>query len=128
MLKKILLGGLVAIVGLGALAYVKRVDLVLALAASQKRTDIPDNKPIAWMQGPAAAQATEARQRYNTRKERQLRESQAHQLQQEESARNKLAHLAEHSQITDPALLDRKRSLIEAAIARAKERKTGTPQ
>ena len=76
----------------------------------------------------SAAQATEARQRYNTRKERQLRESQAHQLQQEESARNKLAHLAEHSQITDPALLDRKRSLIEAAIARAKERKTGTPQ
>eukprot|EP01031_Cornospumella_fuschlensis_P020728 gene20728-25414_t len=59
MLKKILLGGLVAIVGLGALAYVKRVDLVLALAASQKRTDIPANKPIAWMQGPAAAQATE---------------------------------------------------------------------
>lgn len=58
MLKKILLGGLVAVVGLAALAYVKRVDIVLALAASQKRTDIPDNKPIAWMQGPEAAQAT----------------------------------------------------------------------
>ena len=58
MRKKILLGGLVAVVGLGALAYVKRVDIVLALAASHKRTDIPENRSSAWMQGPAAAEAT----------------------------------------------------------------------
>ena len=67
-------------------------------------------------------QATVARQRYSSRNERHLRESEAHRIKQEEKAREKLADLEEHSQITDAALLDRKRSLIEAALARAKER------
>lgn len=72
----------------------------------------------------SATQATEARQRYANRQQRLKREADAHQIQQEEKARDKLAHLAEHSQLTDPTLLDKKRKLIEAALARAKERKT----
>lgn len=54
MIKKILLGGLAAVVGLGAVAWFNRADILLTLVAAGKRTDIPDNMPIAWMQGPAA--------------------------------------------------------------------------
>lgn len=71
----------------------------------------------------SASQAAEARQRYATRQQRLQREAEAHQTQQDEKASEKLAHLAEHSRITDAAMLDKKRSLIEAALARAKERK-----
>lgn len=71
----------------------------------------------------SAPQADEARQRYAARQLRQQRESEAHARQQEEKVRDKLTDLAEHSQITDPELLDKKRKLIEAALARAKERK-----
>lgn len=71
----------------------------------------------------SAPQADEARQRYAARQLRQQRESEAHARQQEEKVRDKLTDLAEHSQITDPTLLDKKRKLIEAALARAKERK-----
>jgi Na+-translocating ferredoxin:NAD+ oxidoreductase subunit B len=35
----------------------------------------------------------------------------------------KLADLTAHSQHTDPAVLDKKRAVIEAAMARARERR-----
>jgi electron transport complex protein RnfB len=35
----------------------------------------------------------------------------------------KLADLAAHSQHTDPAVLDKKRSVIEAALARARAKR-----
>jgi electron transport complex protein RnfB len=37
----------------------------------------------------------------------------------------KLADLASHSLHTDPVVLDKKRQIIEAALARARARKTG---
>ena len=46
----------------------------------------------------------------------------AHQL--EAKAQEKLADLATHSQITDEALLDKKRAVIEAALARARAKRS----
>ena len=71
------------------------------------------------------AQALQARNRYNVRQERLQRETEEHRQQQNEKAQDTLTHLAEHSKLTDPALLDRKRSIIEAALARAKARQPG---
>jgi electron transport complex protein RnfB len=68
------------------------------------------------------AQADEARQRYalhRRRTERDLRENDER-LAAKASA--KLADLESASNITDPAALDRKRAVIEAAMKRARER------
>jgi arylsulfatase A-like enzyme len=54
MKKWILAGFALLILGLGV-AWTQRVEIVLALAERQKRDDIPANRPIAWMQGPATA-------------------------------------------------------------------------
>ena len=66
------------------------------------------------------AQAQEARQRYAARQLRLERESaeQAQRLQTKALA--KLADLPAHSQHTDPEVLDKKRAVIEAALARAR--------
>jgi ferredoxin len=76
----------------------------------------------AW--SPAQAQA--ARQRYawhQTRLERNARENED---RLEAKARLKLADLAAHSKHTDPEVLDRKRQIIEAALARAEARRNGS--
>jgi electron transport complex protein RnfB len=39
----------------------------------------------------------------------------------------KLTDLAAHSQHTEPAVLDKKRAVIEAALARARERRDQMP-
>ena len=72
-------------------------------------------------------QAEQARERYTQRQHRLAREQQEHDQRQEAKARMKLADLAEHSQHTDPAVLDRKRAIIEAALARAREKRSATP-
>lgn len=69
------------------------------------------------------AQAQQARERYARRTVRLVREKQEHEARLEAKARMKLADLAAHSQHTDPAVLDRKRAVIEAALARARERR-----
>ena len=38
----------------------------------------------------------------------------------------KLADMARHSHHTDPAVLDKKRAVIEAALARARARREGS--
>ena len=76
----------------------------------------------AW--SPAQAQA--ARQRYawhQTRLERNARENED---RLEAKAHLKLADLAAHSKHTDPLVLDRKRQIIEAALARAEARRNGS--
>ena len=72
------------------------------------------------------AQAEQARQRYDARALRLRREEQEHQSRLETKARTKLADLAAHSQHTDPPVLDKKRAVIEAALARARERRGPT--
>lgn len=68
-------------------------------------------------------QAQQARDRYTRRSIRLVREKQEHDARLEAKARMKLADLAAHSQHTDPQVLDRKRAVIEAALARARERR-----
>jgi electron transport complex protein RnfB len=70
-----------------------------------------------------AAQAAQGRERYQQRTARLAREQLEHDQRQEAKARMKLVDLAAHSQHTDPAVLDKKRSVIEAALARARAKR-----
>ena len=54
------------------------------------------------------------------------REQQEHALRLEDKARAKLADLPAHSLHTDPVVLDKKRAVIEAALARARARREGS--
>jgi Na+-translocating ferredoxin:NAD+ oxidoreductase subunit B len=69
--------------------------------------------------------ADDARQRYNARQSRRTREEVERAQQLEEKSKMKLADLPAHSQHTDPSVLDKKRAVIEAALARARAKKAG---
>jgi len=87
------------------------VDCISLVDASDGRTGWD-----AW----SPAQADQARERYafhRLRLERDKRENDERLLAK---AQSKLADLAGASKLTEPAALDRKRSVIEAAIARAR--------
>lgn len=71
------------------------------------------------------AQAGTARRRYAFHRLRVQREKQENEARLEEKAQAKLADLPAHSRHTDPAVLDKKRAVIEAALARARARRTG---
>lgn len=74
----------------------------------------------------SAEQADTARERYTSRQQRLVREEDAHQKQLQAKAEHKLADLAAHTKGTDQAPeMDRKRAIIEAALAKAKARQTG---
>ena len=73
----------------------------------------------AWTQ----PQANEARLRYAQRVERQMREAAEQAQRLEDKARTKLADLPAHSEHTDPDLLAKKRTVIEAALARARAKR-----
>lgn len=68
-------------------------------------------------------QAEQARNRYEARKLRLVREQREHDDQLEAKAHMKFADLQAHSLHTDPATLDKKRAYIEAALARAKAKR-----
>jgi electron transport complex protein RnfB len=68
-------------------------------------------------------QAQQGRERYVSRQQRLAREQQDNEARLEARAREKLADLAAHSQITDEAVLDKKRAVIEAAMARARAKR-----
>ena len=74
----------------------------------------------------SAVQALTARERYTSRQERLVREEAHHQQQQVTKAEHKLADLSAHTQGTDHAPeVDRKRAIIEAALAKARARNAG---
>lgn len=70
-------------------------------------------------------EAATAKDRYQFRSERLIREEREHQKKLESKALEKLENLEAHSQHTDPAVLDKKRQVIEAALARAKAKQRG---
>lgn len=70
-------------------------------------------------------QAETARRRYDFHVLRLQRDEAENALRLEAKAQAKLADLPAHSQHTDPAVLDRKRAVIEAALARARARREG---
>jgi electron transport complex protein RnfB len=67
--------------------------------------------------------ADTARKRYALHSARLAREVDENSKRLEEKANAKLADLPAHSQHTDPDVLDKKRAVIEAALARAKARR-----
>ena len=70
-------------------------------------------------------QAHTARSRFELRQQRLVREDTEHQRQQQAKAEHTLADLAAHTKGTDHVPeLDRKRAIIEAALAKAKARQT----
>ncbi len=75
----------------------------------------------------SAPQAQAAKQRYQQRQQRLAAEQQAREERLAAKATAKLADLAATSSITDPQVLERKRSVIEAAVARARERQAHKP-
>jgi electron transport complex protein RnfB len=68
------------------------------------------------------AQADEARRRYAAHRERTERDRRENDERLAAKAESKLADLANASTITDPAALERKRAVIEAALKRARSR------
>ncbi len=72
-------------------------------------------------------QAAEARERYTWHQQRTARDKIEHDERLAAKAQYKLDHLAEVSKLTDPAALDAKRAVIEAALARARAKRQPTP-
>lgn len=68
-------------------------------------------------------QASTSRERYAARQVRLQLEQREHEDHLEAKARTKLADLPTHSLHTDPAVLERKRAIIEAALERARARR-----
>ena len=77
----------------------------------------------AWTQ----LQADQAKQRYAFSSYRRKRHEGENAKKLEEKAVMKLADLAQHSQHTDPAVLEKKRAVIEAALARARVKQNDRP-
>jgi electron transport complex protein RnfB len=73
----------------------------------------------AWSQ----EQADEARQRYEFHTLKSQREALENTQRLEAKAELKLSDLATHSQHTDPVVLEKKRAVIEAALARARAKR-----
>jgi Na+-translocating ferredoxin:NAD+ oxidoreductase subunit B len=71
----------------------------------------------------SAAQAAQARSSYEFRSARLQREKAEQDERLAAKAQAKLEDLAAHSSIDDPEALARKRAVVEAALARARERK-----
>lgn len=69
------------------------------------------------------AQAQQARERYRFHGEQARQHSAEQDTRLEEKAKLKRSDVAAHSQHTEPAVLDQKRAVIEAALARARERR-----
>lgn len=74
----------------------------------------------------SAPQADLARERYESGRTRRLQETTENDDSLEKKALLKISDLAEHSQHTDPVVLDKKRAVIEAALQRARARRDGT--
>jgi Na+-translocating ferredoxin:NAD+ oxidoreductase subunit B len=78
----------------------------------------------AWSQ----ALADQARERYEFSSYRRNRDEGENAKRLEEKAKLKLSDLANHSQHTDPVVLDKKRAVIEAALARARAKAAAPPK
>jgi len=76
--------------------------------------------PLTGWQAWSAEQASESRRRYGFHKMRIERDQRENDLRLAAKAADKLAHLEQHSALTDPQALARKRAVVDAALARAR--------
>jgi electron transport complex protein RnfB len=83
---------------------------------------VPVTAPRTGWQAWSTAQADEARDRYAFHQFRIEREQVENDERLAAKAQAKLADLAAHSRLTDPAALDAKRAVIEAALERVRAR------
>lgn len=74
------------------------------------------------------AQADAARQRHIFRRQRLARQQDEHAVKRYAKAAEKLSDLAHHSQHTDPAVLNKKRAMLDMILAKAKTRIQVSPQ
>ena len=79
------------------------------------------NLPTGW-QAWSEDLAQTARTRYAAAQSRRSKSAQSKRKAKAEEAADKLSDLAKHSRISDPVELERKKALIEAAMARARQR------
>jgi electron transport complex protein RnfB len=84
--------------------------------------EVVDPATSGW-QAWTAEQAQQARARYEARQARLAQEKVEHERRLEAKARMKLADLSAHSLHTEPDMLEKKRAVIEAALARARARR-----
>jgi electron transport complex protein RnfB len=83
-----------------------------------------DPAPTGWAAW-SQLQADEARDRHAFRSTRLQQAQRDNDARLKAKAEHKLAHLPELTKLTEPAELDHKRSVIEAALARARARRQG---
>jgi electron transport complex protein RnfB len=90
---------------------------------------VPVTAPLTGWQAWSAPLAEEARSRYAFHQFRVQRDALENDERLAAKAQAKLADLASHSQHTDPAILDAKRAVIEAALQRARTKRAlaGSP-
>lgn len=84
---------------------------------------IPATSATGWSAW-SSSQAEHALARYEAHKRRLARAQARQALRLEEKAQAKLADLPAHTRLQDPAEIDKKRAVIEAALARARARRT----
>lgn len=90
------------------------VDCIAMVDASGERTGW-----AAW----SDAQAAQARDRYAFHRLRVARDARENEARLTAKAEAKLADLANQTRLTDPQAIERKRAVIEAALARARARR-----
>lgn len=89
--------------------------------------DAAEPAPTAWAAW-SQVQADEARDRHAFRTIRIVQAKADNDARLQAKAEHKLADLEQASRLTDPQQLDQKRAVIEAALARARARRQGTPE
>lgn len=85
----------------------------------------PEPAPTGWAAW-SEVQAHDARARHQATQDRRQQRERESAARLQAKAADKLAHLSELTQITEPAALDAKRAAIEAAMARARARRQGS--
>lgn len=95
------------------------VDCIAMTPVTEERTGW-----AAW----SPEQATQARDRYAFRQRRLAREKRENDERLAAKAAHKLADLANQTLHTDPAVIERKRAVIEAAMARARAQRAAAEQ
>ena len=88
---------------------------------------VPVDAQRSGWQAWSAEQALDAQARYQATTQRRDRQQQAQAQRLAERAAAKLADLAAHTRLTDPAAIDQKRAVIEAALARARAKTRPAP-
>jgi electron transport complex protein RnfB len=87
----------------------------------------PVTSPATGWAAWSGAQAAQARQRYEFRQFRVQREKRENDERLAAKAAHKLADLENQTLHTDPAVIERKRAVIEAALARARAQRQAPP-